>query len=138
MKTNKIPSNLLQHNCYLRDVVPVFDKKTEYGDQIYLNVEEVTSIDSLSLKHDVTVQPYEITPQYVNSFVESADYRRDPFQAVLSAPKRKGLGDIRDLQKVNAMDDTQASTLFNQVKSRLSQVHQEQSGQQSSEPTEVK
>lgn len=118
-KFKKPVANLLRQNCYLLDGEPARDLKSRTEQKFYETIDETTDLENTSLVHSKTVVPYEITPEYVDSFRESADYHRDPAGAVLNASKRQGLGDIRDFQKVADMDDTQAQALYAQLQARF-------------------
>lgn len=114
-----LQTNLIRQNCFILDVSPAVDLKSSSSEKFYESINEIT-VDH-ALKHDIVSVPYEITSDYVNSFADSADFRRDPVSAILNAPKRQGLGDIRDFQKVSEMDDTQAMQLFSQLKEKFAQ-----------------
>lgn len=107
---------LIQQNCFVRDVyvAPKFDPDivTEYE-----TIDEVVTQDGVKLV--TKTLPYTITPQYVNSFVDSSDYRRDPATAVLNGVKRPNLGDIRDIQDITSMDTEQARSLYSQLQARF-------------------
>lgn len=121
-KNNPVPlqTNLISQNCFIRDIAPVVDLKTDYPEEFYESMEEVVDTDNPSLSHVRKVYPYEITPEYVNSFAESSDFRKDPVSAIVNAPQgRQNLSDIRDYQKVSDMDDTSARNLFEELKQRF-------------------
>lgn len=111
---SRVQTNLIQQNVYVRDVTRKSDLKTPVTESYY-SLEEVS--DGNSVREELVEHPYHITPQYVNSFVESADYRRDPASAVLNAPKRQNLGDVRDVQKLGSLDMVELSRIYAQLKS---------------------
>lgn len=119
-KSIPIKTNIIKQNCYIRECSPALDLKTDSKkEQFYQSMEE--HIEKDCLRHILVDVPYEITPDYVNSFAQSADYRNDPIGAIVNAPVgRQNLGDITEYQKVSQMDDTQARDLFNQLKKRFS------------------
>lgn len=115
-----IVTGLLRQNCYIRDCTPLVDlKQPAESESYYETIEEVVDTSGNSMIHERRVIPYEITPEYVDSFRESSDYHTDPIGAVVSAPKRQNLGDVRDFQSVSDMDDTQAQALFKQLQERF-------------------
>lgn len=116
----KIVTNLLQQNCYIRESVPNVNNFTDYGDKVYNSLVEKPTKNGFEVK--IEAFPYPITPQYVNSFVDSADYRRDPANAIANAPKRTNLGDVTELQSVVNMDFTTARKLYNDLKSKFENV----------------
>lgn len=99
MKNNKIISNLLQQNCYVRDVARADDLRSSDVRSKFSSIDEIVTSKGVELKR--VVLDYPITPQYVQSFVDSSDYKRDPLQAISNAPKRSNLGDISDIQKLD-------------------------------------
>lgn len=101
MKTEmkRIQSNLIQQNCFVRDYIPPFDKKTVYSDRKFYS--EVPHDDGTS---EVREFDYPITPKYVASFADGADYHNQ-LDAVWNAPARgSNLGDVSSAQEVFAMD----------------------------------
>lgn len=114
-----IPSSLIQQNCFVRDVVRLVDAPISSSSEQYVSLDEVVTDTGVQLRE--TVVNYPITPQYVNSFVDSSDYRKDPFSSVVQSSKGSNLGDIRDIQNISSMDSSQARELFNQLKARFSQ-----------------
>lgn len=113
----KIQSNVLKQNCFLRDCVEEREHLSDYSDKSY------TSIDEVVTNHGVEVVenqvPYPITPQYVNSFVDSSDYRRDPVNAIVNAPKRQNLGDVSGLQTICDLDFSTAQKLYQSLKTKF-------------------
>ncbi|AXF52085.1 MAG: hypothetical protein [Microviridae sp.] len=119
MAYKKLPCMLLRQNCYVLDRAEERKKEREKKNEqlFYETMDEVTRENALV--HETRLVPYEITPEFIDSQLASADYRRDPVSAILNAPKRQGLGDIRDFQKVAEMDDTQARDLYAQLQERF-------------------
>lgn len=111
-----IKTNLLKQNCFLRECVscPVAFKR-QPGQ--YESLDEVSSSNGIELKP--TVNDYPITPQYVNSFVDSSDYRRDPLAAIANGRGGVNLGDMRQIQEVASMDMEHAKALYNQLAERF-------------------
>lgn len=117
--SNRLQSNLLQQNCFVRDVVRL-DTDCSLCDQpsTYVSLDEVVSSDGVKLVE--TSNPYPITPDYVNSFAEGSEYRLDPLNALNNSVKRRNLGDVRGIQDISNMDNDQLVSLFEQLKSRFS------------------
>lgn len=120
----KLKTGLVRTNVYIHEVAPLVDKKSIYHDKYYLSMEEKIGEDN-ALRHVVSEIPYEITPDYVNSFTDSADYRRDPVAAVINSTPRQNLGDVTEFQKINELDDSQAAALFAQLKERFAKAVKE-------------
>lgn len=114
MKNNKVVSNLLQQNCYVRDVIRADDLRSSDVRSKFSSIDEVVTSKGVELKR--VVLDYPITPQYVQSFVDSSDYRRDPLQAISNAPKRSNLGDISDIQKI---DISSIKDLLSELNSKI-------------------
>lgn len=115
VNSSRVQSNLLQQNCFVRDVTTKSTLQGRSSLDVFVSLDEVVTskgVDLVESRH-----PYPVTPQYVNSFVESSDYRRDLFSAFSSSSSRPNLGDITDVQKVMAMDTSEASALYSQLKS---------------------
>lgn len=113
----KIQSNVLMQNCYIRDSVLEDEHITDYGDKNYISLDEIVTGKGVEIVENKV--PYHVTPQYVNSFVDSSDYRRDPVNAVLNAPRRQNLGDISGVQEICGFDFLTAQKLYNALKSKF-------------------
>lgn len=124
-----IKTNLLRQNCYLRDTT-VNSQLDSFPPDSYVSLDEVVTDKGIELNE--SVQPYPITPQYVNSFVDSSDYRRDPLNAIANSSVRTNLGDITEIQDVLSMDSSQARILYNQLQERFSNAQKVDSDSSSS------
>lgn len=113
----KVVSNVLKQNCYIRDCIPIEDVSSEYSDKTFKSLTETQTSKGIDINFvDV---PYPITPQYVNSFVDSSDYRRDPVNAVANGVKRTNLGDVSGLQDVLGLDFVSAQKLYSALKRKF-------------------
>lgn len=115
---DRVQSNLLEQNCYVRDVRMSHDLHTEYPSKTYESLDSEV-VDS-GVREIVRCYPYEITPAYVDSFVASSDYRRDPLGAVVAARPRKNLGDVSAAQEVLSFDVERARSLYDDILGKLS------------------
>lgn len=113
----KVPCNVLKQNCYIRDCVSLNDDKSVYDDRTFKSLEEKQTISGIDI--EVVDVPYPITPQYVNSFVDSADYRKDPVSAINNGHHRTNLGDVSGLQNVLGMDFGTAQKLYFELKKKF-------------------
>lgn len=68
---------------------------------------------------EIEVKDYPITKDSINSYVDGADYRRDPATAIANAPKRVNLGDISEVQKFIAEDPQHAVRTLRNVTAQL-------------------
>lgn len=117
-RSSRVQSNLLQQNCFVRDVTRRNDFVQSSSPETFVSIDEVVTKDGVKLVEKE--YPYPITPQYVNSFVDSSDYRKDPFSAINNGNNRVNLGDIRDLQDVASMDMEHARSLYSQLVAKFS------------------
>lgn len=120
MNNSRVQSNLLQQNCFVRDVTNKSGLTDSSAPDSFLSIDEVVTSKGIELKESVS--PYPITPQYVDSFIASSDYRRDPFGAIANGSNRKNLGDVSSMQRVAAMDSSSLSSLCSDLKSKLNSV----------------
>lgn len=109
-KSSRIQSNLLQQNCFIRDVTTKVDLQSVNSDSVYGSLDEQTTSDGIRFK--VNQYPYPITPSYVDSFVSSTDYHFDPASAVANGVKRSNLGDCTKFQDVLNMDSFEQRSLY--------------------------
>lgn len=115
----RIHSNLLDQDCYVRDCCLKRDVFTAPSASKYITLQESVTEDGL--KQEFVDVDYPITPASVNSYVESCDYRCDPFGAVARGSSRPNLGDITQMQSVASMDTEQARALYSQLAQRFAQ-----------------
>lgn len=113
VNNSRVQSNLLQQNCFVRDVTNKAGLVNNSCPDSYLSLDEVVTSKGVEIKE--SVNDYPITPQYVSSFLDSSDYRKDPFSAISNGVNKQNLGDISDVQKVVSMDTEQARALYNQL-----------------------
>ena len=98
----KVHSNIIEQDCYLRDVTPKVVKKSEYVARRFPSLVEVP--DSVGVHYDLCDFDYPITPESVKSYVDSTDYKRDPAAAIAAGSRGVNLGDITELQRVTNSD----------------------------------
>lgn len=115
--SKRIQSNLLQQNCFVRDVSLSRDLRSVTSDIDFLSQDEVTTSHGVSLVDKV--KKYPITPQYVNSFVDSSDYRRDPVSAISNGVKKSNLGDLTEIQSVLSMDSAKQAELYHELSKKF-------------------
>ncbi|WGL31098.1 hypothetical protein [Dipodfec virus UOA04_Rod_718] len=115
--SKKVFSKLLQQNVYLSDTRQAEDLAAAQPHYTYTSVDEVTVADGIQIRE--TENSYDITPETVNSYVDSCDYRTDMYAATQQPPRGRNLGDVASLQNVMDMDLEQAQTLYSQLKQRF-------------------
>ena len=103
-------------------VCPSNPVHTVYEKETYKLVERVKRDGGVF--YDEVEHEYKITPEYVASFAESADYHSDINAAIAQCAltKRQNLGDIRDIQAIMNMDDTALNALNEQVNETLAKA----------------
>lgn len=82
----------------------------------------------------IEVKDYPVTKDSVNSYVDGADYRRDPATAIANAPKRINLGDITEIQKFIAEDPQHAVRTLRNVTAQLEEYIKTQKKEPDPEP----
>lgn len=113
----KLCSNLLRQNVYVRDVVAPYDEKCDY------HIDRFSSVDYQDVpgacREVVTGHDYPITPDSVNSYADSCNYKVDPMNVPLT-PRGENLGDLTFMQKLMDMDSSERDSFLEGLKSRLS------------------
>lgn len=99
-------------------------KKYDYTPRKYTVVRQIR--EGSVLREEEVEFDYPITPEYVTSFVEGADYHYDVLGALSRSVPRQNLGDIRDMQKVGKMDDGDLNALIKHFTDLIAQKKQEQ------------
>lgn len=117
-KSVPVKSNLLQQNCFVRDVSLKKDLHSTFSVDSYISLDE--KISDNGYVQEYNSYPYPITPQYVQSFVDSVDYRRDPANAVANGVHRVNLGDVGSIQRLYGLDSSNQRALYEQLKSKFS------------------
>lgn len=113
-----VRSNLLQQNCFVRSSVQRNDVCNSSAPDSFCSVDEIVTQKGVEL--NFREESYPITPQYVASFADSADYRKDLVSAFNSPARGQNLGDITDIQKVSSMDSEGATLLYRQLQDNFS------------------
>lgn len=98
-KCTRVKCNLLQAEVYVRFPVRVCEDKTEVTKYVEL---QKNPIKNGVIEEFVEVD-YPITPEYVNSFADSADYRKNP-DVIAQAHPKQNLGDVTEVQRILAND----------------------------------
>lgn len=112
-KNKPLVTNTLAQNVFVRDTRPAFDRKSKEAHRVYFELQETETDDGISLKLEAV--DYPITPDYVQSFVDSTNYKRDPAGAVASAPRRQNLGDITEMQRAKEMDSAAIREVYKKI-----------------------
>lgn len=110
----------LMRNCYLSDATDAIDNANSYSTEKYYELREITTQDGI--EHKLVEVDYPITEESVKSYVDSTNYKLDPFGA-LRAP-RKNLGDVSEAQNIMRMDVSEARSLYERLKGVFAQAPQ--------------
>lgn len=105
---------------HLREVLPVQTVKSKRT-RTYFDLKDVVRSDG-SRREELIEREYPITPEYVTSFADGADYHKDPVGALNSAPVRKNLGDITALQEALGLDFETARQIHSHVRDELARI----------------
>lgn len=129
MKCEQRPlkSQLLQQNVFLRDTIPAFDLKKGNCVKAYFDVveEDIVDKDGCPVHREVVKKvPYPHTPDSVQSFLSSTDYKLDPSNA-----RRSGgvnLGDVSGVQSLFRSDSASENSEFRELLQRLAAFSKKQ------------
>ena len=121
----------LMRNCYLSDASDAVDNVNSYATEKYYELRETTTQNGI--EHKLVEVDYPITEESVKSYVDSTNYKLDPFGA-LRAP-RQNLGDVTEAQNIMRMDVSEARALYERLKGVFAQNPQ---NSQNPTQTEVK
>lgn len=117
-KSSRVQSNLLQQNCFVRDVSRCDDLCSDGSESDFVSLDEVVKSDGIKLVP--SSHPYPITVDSINSQIESSDYRNDPVGAIARSIPRQNLGDIRGVQDLSSMDLVAARALYEALSLKFS------------------
>lgn len=116
--SSRVQSNLIQQNCFVRDCSQKSILEPVASDKVFLSLDEKPSENGVSF--ELNEYPYPITPEYVSSFADSTDYRRDPANAVANGVKRPNLGDIRSIQDLSKLDTSVQRAIYDSLQAKFS------------------
>lgn len=112
--------NLLEAEVYVRfPISTIGDKQVKQ----YVELQEETTQNGIR-EHYVAVD-YPITPESVNSYADSADYRKNP-DVIKNAVHRQNLGDVSEVQKVMSNDMTEMRLMFAKMQEVMKKVEDSQ------------
>lgn len=117
-KCRRVKSSLIQAEVYVRYPKCTINKQER---KRYVELKDVETSNGLFQKY-VTVD-YPITPESVNSYADSADYRTNP-DVINQAVARKNLGDITEVQHLLNSDATQLRRIVQEAQDVLKRVEQ--------------
>lgn len=118
LKDCSVRINGIRQNCYALDTREnITDTKSSKIIKKYDSLERKDL--SNGFVEQVVQVDYPINPDSISSYVDGADYRRDPMQAIANTPSRVNLGDIREVQSFVADNPQNAVRVLRDVISML-------------------
>lgn len=96
---SRVKCNLLQAEVFVRFPVRICDDGTKI--RKYVELQETTTQNGVI--EDYVEMDYPVTAESVNSFADSADYRKNP-EVIKQAVPRQNLGDIAEVQQLLRSD----------------------------------
>lgn len=118
LKTKRLQCNLLQQNVYVRDISLPFDEQNDYRVDKFVSMDFV---DEPGVSREVvTEHDYPITPDSVNSYADSCNYKLDPLGSQSRGSFGLNLGDVTFMQKLMSMDSSERNSYLSDLRSRLS------------------
>lgn len=135
INNSRVQSNLLQQNCFVRDVTRIGGLVNSCAPETFMSLDEVVTSKGVDLKE--SLNDYPITPQYVKSFADSVDYHSNLSDALSNPSRGVNLGDVSDVQRVAGMDTEQARALYAEL-SKVFSVSSDQSVRDAGSSPEVR
>lgn len=111
----------LRQNCFAIEGKPVSSSVHAPKITHYISLEK-KNLDN-GFVQELEKVDYPITSESVSSYIDTADYRRDPMQAIASAPKRVNLGDITEVQDFIASNPQEAVRVYRAVGEKLQEYY---------------
>lgn len=113
-KLSRVPMNLLSATIYARNVEPLSGaRKQVIQGKKYYELRNIATEDGVIQK--MVEVDYPITPDYVKSFEQSANYKNDLETARNMQPSGTNLGDITALQELVKMEKSAVDELVNRL-----------------------
>lgn len=109
----RVPLNLIAHEFYSRFPQAVKGVQGKRADKTYAELRRIQTADGFVEK--LVEVDYPITQEYVDSFIDTADYHKDLQSAMATPAPGANLGDLCSLQDLCAMDLTAIRELQNKI-----------------------
>lgn len=134
LEKKRVIINGLRQNCFVLDGKPKCSATQCPRPTHYFSLEK-KQLDN-GYTFELEKVDYPITSESITSYVDSADYRRDPMQAIANAPKRVNLGDITEVQKFIESDPQQAVRVYKAVGEKLQEYYKKKENAPAPAPAE--
>lgn len=128
-KNRRVKCNLLEAEVYVRYPVCLIDGKPV---RKYCELQQQPCSNGV-IEQYVEVD-YPITPESVNSYADTADYKKNP-DVITTAVPRQNLGDVSEIQKVLSNDMSALRDMLAHGKEVLAKVEASQVAKQATEKT---
>lgn len=123
MEKKKVKICGVEQNIYKLDYLPAPPLKKKVPQAHYPSLER-KQLDN-GYTEAVEMKDYPINESSIASYVDGADYHRDPMAAIQNAPKRVNLGDITEVQRFIQTNPQEAVRVYNTVGEKLKQYFEE-------------
>lgn len=118
----KLTTNLINAEIYANSPQLVSGVKGNRTPSKYREVVEVR--DDNGMHFETVERDYPITADYVNSFADAANYKKD-ISSALNAPKKTNLGDISSVQEILQSDSRDILQQIDDLKKRVLETQKE-------------
>lgn len=116
----QVPMHVIKQNVYARVQVPMFDEKKDFLQDTYVSQDEVIVPGGVEVRR--TVQPYEITPETVNSFSDGTNYRNDLAAAVSRPAPGQNIGDVSALTELLTKSPEEIRSILSRFSDMIKQA----------------
>lgn len=124
-KKKALPVNLIMANLYEQEPTLLQGKCSARSGSTYYELQVIEDGKGGAREEFVEVA-YPITPDYVKSFEQSANYKNDVDGAIANGSKGANLGNVVDMQELYAMDSSAIADLADKLKKASAVVAQAQ------------
>lgn len=113
--SKKCYSNILQQDCYVRDIAPCTTTSGKanslYSDSSkYISLDEVVVNDGIKVVE--TVNDYPITKDYVNSFEPGVNYKNNISECINSPARGVNIPDLTNVSALGDLDSSRLAELY--------------------------
>lgn len=116
-QTKKVRLNIIQAEVYARNPQILTGVNGKRSDTTYYELRE--RVQGNATYNELVAVPYPVTAESVNSFEMSTDYRRDIESAMNMPARGVNLGDVVDMQRIMAMDRSEAQKLIGELNAKI-------------------
>lgn len=127
-----LESSGLRQNCYRLDSVIslVNVSRAPVVPSFYDELESKT--EDNCVREVIVSKPYPHTPESINSYLDSCDYRLDPQTAILNGHHMPNLGDVSGIQDMSKLSSVDIASLRSKLDSILAVLNEHGKNENSS------